>query len=122
MRSMSRPATTHTARRVKSPTEHPATTAPTTVMWTSSEKSDGFWVVTPDLIGGPPALKRGLRKRGSPFRGDDEGNGHAHRDPHRDRQLRPDRSPRRCLLGRTDRALDREFPVRATRADAAGDR
>ena len=41
---------------------------------------------------------------------------------YRNRQLRPDRGPRRRLLGRADRAIDREFPVRAARADAARDR
>ena len=45
-----------------------------------------------------------------------------HTDPHRKRQLRPDRGPRRRLLGRADRAFDREFPVRPARADAARDR
>ncbi len=45
-----------------------------------------------------------------------------HRYANRDRQLRADRSPRRRLLGSADPALDREFPVRPARADAAGDR
>ena len=43
----------------------------------------------------------------------------AQRHPHRKRQHWADRRPGRRLLGRADRALDRKFPVRAARADAA---
>ena len=47
---------------------------------------------------------------------------HERQHPHRNRQLRADRGPGGRLLGRADPALDREFPVRAARADAGRDR
>ncbi len=109
------------------------TTVPTSSAWTSREKSDVFDVnLSPSLRSVPQWRSRALfqgpisssaptsgwmLKRFSMTKRDD-----AHRDPYRKRQLRPNRSSRRRLSGRADRAFRSRISCSAWRADAARNR